>query len=70
MPRKIYDPNESPEESRRKSDEFIAMLDRWATEPEFDCDMSVIEAELDGDGLQLREPEILKTRVKQHVPVA
>ena len=70
MRRNIYNPNESSDESRRKSDEFIAMLDRWAAEPEFDCDMSVIEAELDSDGLQLREPEILKIRVKTHVPVA
>ena len=55
MPKNIS----NPDESRRKSDEFIAMPDRWTTEPEFDCDLSVIEAELDSDGLPLREPAIL-----------
>ena len=53
MKRNIYNPDETPEESRRKSDEFIAMLDRWASEPEFECDLSIIESELDSTRLQI-----------------
>lgn len=68
MKHNVYNPNETPEESRRKSDEFIAMLDRWASEPEFECDLSIIEAELDSAGLRLREPEIPNARGRQHVP--